>query len=134
MSRFQIGLNASDLYIINILGWYGHSSTKENPENITAFTNALEARIPLGNLKFKGTPLYLKPHIANFWFLKEIEYILHPEKDPINIGSSWELALAVGGKEKTRLWIFNLDRVGFAVNYGDGHWGFRVVFSSLFYK
>jgi len=134
MSRFQVEMGTSDLFIINILGWYGHSSTIGDPENITAFKNALEARIPLGKLKFKGNPLYLKPHIANFWYLKEIEYLFHPEKDPLNIGSIWEIAIAVGGKEKTRLWLFNLDRVGFAVDFGDGHWGFKVVFSSLFYK
>jgi len=133
-SRLQFTVGRYDLFLLNGLALYGHTSNLEKSEDILAVINGLEGHIPLGSLKFRDNPLYLKAHLINTWFVEEIEYLFHADEDPINLGMNWEIGLAIGAKKRIRLWIFSLDRAGVSFSLGKMHRGIVIFFSSRFFR
>jgi hypothetical protein len=133
-SRIRFAVGRSDLYLLNGLAFYGHTSNTGNPEDILAVINGLEGHVPLGSLKFRDNPLYLKAHLINTWFIEEIEYLFHADEEPIYLGMNWEIGLGIGVRKRLRLWIFSLDRAGIGFNFGKVHRGITVFFSSRFHK
>jgi len=133
-SRLRFAVGRSDLFLLNGLALYGHTSNLEKSEDILAVMNGLEGHIPLGSLEFHDNPLYLKVHLINTWFVEEIEYLFHADEEPINLGMNWEVGLAIGAKKKIRLWIFSLDRAGVSFSLGKMHRGIVFFLSSRFFR
>jgi len=124
-------LGAMDIQMINGLHWFGQVPNRARSEIFARLVTGFEGNLRLGSMQLGGHQLYLKPHIAYYWYFNPPGFgqILEPA---IELKQEFEIALAVGIEERISFKIFSLDRLGIAFKGGADIQGIRIYLSSVF--
>lgn len=120
-----------EIEMINGLQWFGHSPRYGSSDTFARLVTGFEGSYRLGSWQIEGRQIYLKPHIAHYWYFNPLDFrqILQP---PLEIKQEFEIALAIGVEERISLFFFGFDRLGVAFKGGDEIQAIRFYISSVF--
>ncbi len=121
-----------EIKMINGLQWFGQVPNHGSSDSFARLVTGFEGNYRLGSLKIRGRQLYLKPHIAHYWYFNSLDFRLLLEP-PVEIKQEFEIALAVGIEERISLYFFSFDRLGVAFKDGDDVQGIRIFLSTVFH-
>lgn len=130
-SVFDLKDHIAGLKLLNGLQWCGYTPKSGITDRFARLITGLEGLYPMGDLTFQSHRLYLRPHIAHFWYFNDIDFQLFTE-EASEINQELEMAFAVGPAEPFRLWLIEIDRIGLAYRVGNHLQGIRLFASSIF--
>lgn len=124
-------LGAMDIKMINALHWFGQVPNRAQSEIFARLVTGFEGNLRLGSMQLGGRQLYLKPHIAHYWYFDPPGFgqILKPA---IELKQELEIGVSVGIEERISLKLFSFDRLGIAYKDGGQIQGIRIYLSSVF--
>ena len=117
--------------MFNGLQWFGQDPSTGSSEGFVRLVTGFEGNYRMGDLEISGREIFLKPHIAHYWYFDSLGFdqILEPT---VEIRQEFEIGLAVGIEERISLKIFSFDRLGIAFRGGSEIQGVRFYISSVF--
>jgi len=130
-SRFTFGWGQAELSLLNGLQWYGYTPNQGDSDAFGRFLAGLEADYPLGQTRFRGQQLLIRPHVLYYWYFNELDFRVFLDQ-PVSINQEVELALSVGTKELNKFWLLWLDRIGIGYRFSEDSQGIRLFLRSVF--
>ncbi len=130
-SRLKFPLIGLNFGLLNGIAAYGYTPKDGVPRDFNELLTGLEGDIPLGKLHWQGEQLFLKTHIANYYYFDNLNFIYEFET-PLELSSQWEIGISLAKKSKIKLWIISFERIGVAYRFSRDTWGISIITSSVF--
>ncbi len=132
-SRYAFEWGRADMGFLNELLWAGYQPSPGSRDDFSRFMLGLEADYPIGNVKFRDQQLYIRPHILYYHYFDDLNFLVPPsDQRIISVNDEVELAVAVGTKQPQKFWLFQPDRIGIGLRYGEDLKGVRIFLRSVF--
>jgi hypothetical protein len=124
-------LGAFGIDMINGLQWFGQVPHNARSDSFARLVTGFEGNQALGSWRVDGRQLYLKPHLAHYWYFNTIGF--GQIQDPmVELKQEFEVGLAVGIEERISLKVMSFDRFGVAYRGGGDLQAIRIYLSSVF--
>jgi hypothetical protein len=132
-SRYTFAWGKANMGLLNELRWAGYEPSPGTRDEFSRFMIGLEADYPVGNVKFRDQQLLVRPHILYYYYFNDLDFLVPTqERGVISLNDEIELALAVGIKQPEKFWLFQADRIGVGLRYGEDLKGVRIFLRSVF--
>lgn len=131
-SRYRFKLGKLGFGLLNAIQYQGYDPNHGEKDSFSRLVTGLEWDYPFGDKTFKGRQLYFFPHVAHYWYLADLKFLYINDEPLIEIKQEFEIALALGTKEKISILGLSFDRFGLAYITNDNIEGIRFVLGSIF--
>jgi hypothetical protein len=133
-SRYRLDWGNTKLGLLNEVLLAGYQPDPGDEDGFARFMLGLEADYPLGGLQFRGSQLFLQPHLLYYHYFGTLDSFFEnlTQNNGLTLNEEVEVAVAVGMEEPQKIWFFRPDRLGIGFRWSQDLAGVRLFIRSVF--